>query len=112
MVNSCSGKSNTNLVPIKQGKADWIGHILHMNCVIKHVTRGKLEGAGRRRRRHKQLLKDSKQTNGYWKLKEKVPDRSLWARLWTDRNRDYVMMTGRDFVTSWDAYFLVKNFFQ
>ena len=109
MLNSYSEKSNKNLSPIKQGKANWIGHILHINCIIKHVTRGKVDGAGRRTRRHKQLLHDSKETNRYWKLKEKALDRSLWARLWTGRNRDYVMMKGRDFVTSCDTYFHVNN---
>jgi len=23
-------------------KANWIGHILHMNCLLKHVTEGKI----------------------------------------------------------------------
>jgi hypothetical protein len=37
---------------IKRRKADWIGHILLRNCLLKHVIEGKLEGriemAGRR----------------------------------------------------------------
>ena len=112
MVNSYSGKSNKNLAPTKHGTSNWIGHILHMNCIIKHVTRGNVEGVEGRRRKHKQLLDDCKKTKGYWKLKEKALDCSLWARLWTGRNRDYAMMKGRYFVTSRDAYFLVNNFFQ
>jgi hypothetical protein len=28
---------------IKGRKANWIGHILHMNCLLKHVTAGKIE---------------------------------------------------------------------
>jgi hypothetical protein len=28
---------------IKRKKADWTGHILRRNCLIKHVTEGKLE---------------------------------------------------------------------
>jgi hypothetical protein len=41
-------------------KANWIGHILRRNCLLKHVIEGKIEGrievAGRRGRRRKQLL--------------------------------------------------------
>jgi hypothetical protein len=40
-------------------KANWIGHILNKNCLLKHVTEGKIEGrievTGRR---WKQLLDD------------------------------------------------------
>jgi len=43
-------------------KANWIGHILRRNCLLKHVIEGKIEGrievAVRRGRRNKQLLDD------------------------------------------------------
>jgi hypothetical protein len=43
----------------KRRKANWIGHILCRNYLLKHVTEGKIEGkkevTGRRRRRRKQL---------------------------------------------------------
>jgi hypothetical protein len=29
---------------IKRRKAIWIGHILCRNCLLKHVTEGKIEG--------------------------------------------------------------------
>jgi hypothetical protein len=52
---------------IKRRKANWIGHILRRNCLLKYVIEGKLEGRaemmGRRRRRRKQLLNDLKETN-------------------------------------------------
>jgi hypothetical protein len=38
---------------IKRMKANWIGHILRRNCLLKHVTEGKIEGTGRRERRRK-----------------------------------------------------------
>jgi hypothetical protein len=48
---------------------------LHKNCLIKHVTEGKIEArielTRRRGRRRKQLLDDVKKRRGYWKLKEK-----------------------------------------
>jgi hypothetical protein len=47
---------------IKRRTANWIGHILSRNCLLKHVIEGKLEGriemTGRRGRRRKQLLDD------------------------------------------------------
>jgi hypothetical protein len=47
---------------VKRGKANWIGHSLRRNCLLKHVTEAKVVGrtevTGRRGRRHKQLLYD------------------------------------------------------
>jgi hypothetical protein len=59
-----------------KGKANWIGHILHRNCLLKYVTERKIEGrlevTGRRGRRRKQLQRDLKEGRGYWKLKEEA----------------------------------------
>jgi hypothetical protein len=67
---------------IKRRKANWIGHILHRNCLLKHVIEGKSEGriemTGRRGRRCKQLLDDLKEKRRYWKLKEEALDHTLW----------------------------------
>jgi hypothetical protein len=76
-------KEDRNIVhTIKIRKANWIGHILRRNCLVKHVIEGKLEGrlemTGRRGRRRKQLLDDLKEKRRYWKLKEEAVDRSLW----------------------------------
>jgi hypothetical protein len=32
------------LCTAKRKKANWIGHILCRNCLLKHVTEGKIEG--------------------------------------------------------------------
>jgi hypothetical protein len=67
---------------IKRRKANWIGHILRRNCLLKRVIEGKFEGRiempGRRGRRRKQLLDDLKEKRSYWKLKEEALDRTLW----------------------------------
>jgi hypothetical protein len=66
---------------INRRKANWIGHILRRNCLLKHVIEGKLEGrieiTGRRGRRCKQLLDDLKEKRRYCKLKEEALDRVL-----------------------------------
>ena len=63
-------------------KANWIGHILHRNCLLKHIIEAKIEGRiemmERRGRRRKQLLDDLKETRGYRKLKEEALDYTLW----------------------------------
>jgi hypothetical protein len=91
-------KEERNIVhTIKRRKANWIGHILRRNCLMKHVIEGKLEGriemTGRRGRRRKQLLDDLKEKRRYWELKEEALDRtvenSLWKRLRTCRMTDY-----------------------
>jgi hypothetical protein len=60
------GKRNI-LHTVKRRKTNWIGHILHRNCRLKHVG-GKIniriEVRGRRGRRHKQLMDDHKETRG------------------------------------------------
>jgi hypothetical protein len=75
-------KEERNIVHTIEGvKAKWIGHILRRNCLLKHVTEGKLEGriemTGRRGRRRKQLLDDLTEKRRYWKLKEEALDRTL-----------------------------------
>jgi hypothetical protein len=54
---------------------------LHRNCRLNHVIEGKIEGGikvtGRRGRRRKQLLDDTKEMRGYWKLKEEALDGSV-----------------------------------
>jgi hypothetical protein len=47
----------------KKEEGNWSGHILHRNCLLKHVVEekklGRTEGtARRRRRRRKQLLQE------------------------------------------------------
>jgi hypothetical protein len=76
-------KEERNIVhTIKRRKANWIGHILLRNCLLKQVIEGKLEGriemTGRRGRRRKQLLDDLKEKKRYWKLNEEALDRILW----------------------------------
>jgi hypothetical protein len=71
-----------SLHTIKRRKANWIGHILHRNCLLKHVIEGKLEGRiemmRRRGRRRKQPVDDLKENRTNWKLKEEALDRTLW----------------------------------
>jgi hypothetical protein len=60
-------KEERNIVhTIKRRKANWIGHILRRNGLLKHVIEGKIEGrievTGRLGRRRKQLLDDLKET--------------------------------------------------
>jgi hypothetical protein len=70
-----------HLHTIKRRKANWIGHILRRNSLLKQVIEGKLEGrievTGRRGRRRQQLLDDLKEKRRYWKLKEEALDRIL-----------------------------------
>jgi hypothetical protein len=39
------GKKDRNILQtIKRRKANWIGHSLRRNCILKHVIEGKIEG--------------------------------------------------------------------
>jgi hypothetical protein len=67
---------------IRKRKANWIGHILHRNCLLKQVIEGKIKGdievTRRRGRRRKKLLDDLKDSRGYSHLKEEALDRTMW----------------------------------
>jgi hypothetical protein len=70
-------KKEMNIVHvIRRKKAKRIGHILHRNCLMKHVIKRKVreEVTERRRRRRKQLLDDLKGKKKYWKLKDEALD--------------------------------------
>jgi hypothetical protein len=68
---------------INKRKADWIGHILLINCLLQQVIGGKMKGGrevtGRRGRRREKLLDDLKERRGQFHLKEKALDRSMWG---------------------------------
>jgi len=67
---------------IRKRKANWIGHILRRNCLLKQVIEGKVKGemevARRRGRRRKKLLVDLKDRREYSHLKEEALDRTMW----------------------------------
>ena len=67
---------------IRKRKANWIGHILHRNCLLKQVIEGKIKGeievTRRQERRSKKLLDDLKDRRGYCHLKEESVDRNMW----------------------------------
>ena len=67
---------------IRKRKANWIGHILRRNCLLKQVIeekiKGEMEVTRRRGRRHKKLLDDLKGRRGYSHLKEEALDHTMW----------------------------------
>ena len=63
---------------IRKWKANWIGHILRRNCLLKQVIEGKIKGemeVARRRGRRRKKLQDRR---GYFHLKEEALDRTMW----------------------------------
>ena len=74
-------KERNSLHERKRGKANWTGHTLCRNCLLKHVIEGQIEErvevTGRRGRRRKQLLYYLKEKRGYWKPKEEALNRAL-----------------------------------
>jgi hypothetical protein len=76
-------EERNSLRAIKRRKANWMGHILARNCLLKHVIEEKIEGGiyvtRRRERRRMQPLNDQKKTIGCSKFKEEAPDRILWT---------------------------------
>ena len=66
---------------IRKRKANWIGHILRRNCLLRQVIerkiKGEMEVTRRRGRSRKKLLDDLKDRRGYFHLKEAL-DRTMW----------------------------------
>jgi len=75
-------KEEGNILQTIKRKANWIGHNLRRNCLLKHVSEGKIEVwievTGRRGRKRKQLLDDLKEIRVYCILKEEELDSTLW----------------------------------
>ena len=67
-----------------------------LNHVIKGHVKGRIEVAGRRGVRRKQLLNDLKETGGHWNFRGSSTShsvgKSLWIGLWTYRKTDYGML--------------------
>jgi hypothetical protein len=68
---------------ISKRKANWIDHILRINCPLRYVIAGKIKGGievtERRGRIRRQLLDDLMETRGYSHLKENVLDLTMWT---------------------------------
>ena len=75
-------EQRNTLREIRKRKANWVGHILRRNWLLKQVIEGKIKGemevTRRRGRRSKKLLDDLKDKRGYSHLKEEALDRSMW----------------------------------
>ena len=67
---------------IRKRKANWIGHILHTNCLLKQFTKGKIKGemevTRRQGRRRRKLLDDLTGRRGYSHLKDEALDHTMW----------------------------------
>ena len=67
---------------IRKRKANWIGHMLRRNCLLKQVIEGnikrEMEVTRKRGRRRRKLLGDLKDRRGYSHLKEEALDRTMW----------------------------------
>jgi hypothetical protein len=66
---------------IRKRKANWIGHILRRNCLLKQVIEGKLKGqieVTRQGRRRMKLLDNLADRTGYSHLKEEAQDCIKW----------------------------------
>jgi hypothetical protein len=63
-------------------KANWIGHILRRNCLLRQLIERKINGGievtARRGRRCRKLLDNLKERRGYSNLKEEALDRTVW----------------------------------
>jgi hypothetical protein len=55
---------------------------LRRKCLLRHIIEGKIKGgielAGRRGRKHRELLDDLKEIRGYSYLKGEALDRTMW----------------------------------
>ena len=65
-----------------------------MNCLLKHVNEGKIEGTGRRGKGRKQLLNYHVEEIIYWKLKAESLDHSRWKSRF---RRGYLTCSNTDY---------------
>jgi hypothetical protein len=70
-------EQRNNLHEIRKREANWIGHILRSNYLLKQVIEGKIKGEMEVTTRRKKFLDDLKERRGYSHLKEEAPDRTM-----------------------------------
>jgi hypothetical protein len=58
---------------IKRRKANWIGHILRKNGLVKHVIKGQTQVKMRRE-------DEEEDVSGYWMTLRKIEDIEYWKR--------------------------------
>jgi len=71
-------EQRNTLHKIRKWKANWIGHILHSNWLLKQVIEGKIKGEMEVTRRRKKLLDDLTDRRGYSNFKEEALDCTMW----------------------------------
>ena len=70
---------------ILRRKANWICHILRINCLLHDVIEGQMtevKGVGRRTTQH---IYDLGNRRKYWELKGEAEDRKTWRRQFINR---------------------------
>ena len=74
-------KKDRNILHTAKRKANWIGHILRRNCLLNHVTEGKIGGlievTGIQERRRKLPIDYLTETTEYLKFEEEALDHTL-----------------------------------
>ena len=78
-------EQRNTLHEIRKQKANWIGHILRRNCLLKQVIEGKIKGEIEVTRRRKKLLDDLKDRRGYYHLKEEALSHYVEEPFWKRR---------------------------
>jgi hypothetical protein len=89
-------EQRNTLHEISNQKANWIGHILRGNCLLRQITEGNIKGGkemtGRRWRSRRKLLDDPKERRGYsskeGSSRSLNVESSLWKRLWICRETE------------------------
>jgi hypothetical protein len=83
---------------IRKRKANWIGHILCGNCLLKQVIEGKIKGEMevkiRRGIRRRKLLDNLRYRRRYSHLKEEALDRTMWRARFVFIHSVFCLMTG------------------
>ena len=70
------GEKRTLLNNILRTKANWIGHILKINCLLHDAIEGQMTKVKRVERRKTLLLDDLRNRRRYCELKEEAEDRN------------------------------------
>jgi hypothetical protein len=88
-------EQRSNLHEKSKRKANWIGHILRRNCLLRQAIEEKIKGKigvigrrGRKRRKLLDYLKESKETSEGGSSRSHYVESWLWKRVWTCHETD------------------------
>jgi len=75
------GEKRQVIRDIKKRKANWLGHVMRRDCLLRDAIEGTVEGKRKRGRRRYQLMDDVRAGRKYCDTKNLAQNRYAWRSI-------------------------------